>query len=134
VFTPESVIITLKVAVSAVTLLLLASLAALVAGNKQLHGRINVIFFILTLTTVLGFEVVIRLFNPDLTAGFSDEARRALTLHLCFSVPAAIILPVMLITGKRYPRFHRALSVLFAALWAGTFISGVFFLPHSFEG
>jgi len=134
VFTPESVIITLKIAVSAVTLLLLASLAALVAGNKQLHGRINVIFFILTLTTVLGFEVVIRLINPELTAGFSDEARRALTLHLCFSVPAAIILPVMLITGKRYPRLHRALSVLFAALWAGTFISGVFFLPHSFEG
>lgn len=133
--TPENVILTLKVAVVAVTLLLLVSLAALLAGRKRLHGRLNTVFFFLTLTAVLGLEVIIRFVNPQLTAGFSDAARQALAVHLCFSVPAVLILPLMLYTGKRGRRqVHLTLSIFFSVLWVGTFVTGVFFLPHSFEG
>jgi len=43
------VILVLKVAVIAVTVLLVASLTALARGNIRLHGRINYVFFVLTL-------------------------------------------------------------------------------------
>lgn len=131
-FTPDVIIPVLKVAVGAVTVLLLASLVALWKGNRRLHGRINVAFFVLTITVVLGLEVIIRFVNPEFTAGFSPEDRRALTIHLAFSVPAALVLPFMLYSGKAHRRWHVTLSVLFGALWAGTFVTGIFFLPHSF--
>jgi hypothetical protein len=131
---PGAVILTLKIAFGAVTVLLGASLVALAAGKPKWHGRINTVFFGLTAATVLGFELVIRLLQPDLTAGFTTEQREALTVHLGFAVPAAVMLPAMLLTGRReYKAVHRTLAVLFLALWAGTFVTGVFFLPHTFD-
>jgi hypothetical protein len=134
------VIITLKVAVAAVTVLFLLSLVALAKGNYRLHGRINVVFLTLTLLAVLGLEVVSRLVYPmlsgddqDLFSYFDPATRRALRVHLCFSVPSALVLPVMLYLGLTHRRsWHVALGVLFALLWAGTFVTGIFFLPHSF--
>jgi len=132
------VIIALKLAVAAVTVLFLLSLVALAKGRYRLHGRINVVFFTLTLLAVLGLEVVSRLVYPlvsgddrDLFSYFDQETRRALRVHLCFSVPSALVLPVMLylgLTGRR--RWHVALGALFVVLWAGTFVTGIFFLPH----
>jgi len=128
--TGPEIILTLKVLVSAVTVLLVASIAAVLSGRKRLHGQINTVFFILTLTTVLGFELLIRL-GTDITAGFSDEARQALRIHLFFSIPSALLMPVMLWsgwTGRRW--LHRPLAAVFALLWLGTFLTGVLFLPN----
>jgi uncharacterized membrane protein YozB (DUF420 family) len=128
-----TVILTLKIAVSAVTLMLLASLAALRVGDYRLHGRINVVFFTLTLLTLFAFEVVIRLIVPGVFQYISerDDLRRALNIHLCFAIPSALLMPAMLYTGlKRHRRVHLTLAVLFGILWAGTFVTGVFFLPH----
>lgn len=129
--TGPNVILTLKVAVAAVTILLLASLVALATGRRQLHGRINFFFFILTLAAVLGLEGLIRFINPNVFDYFDDEARRMLRLHLWFSVPAAILLPVMYFTGRTgRGRLHFALALVFVILWAGTFVTGIFFLPN----
>lgn len=128
--TGPQIILTLKVLVAAVTVLFVASLVALAAGRKRLHGRINWVFFILTITTVLGFELLLRL-GTDVTSQFSDDARHALRIHLGFSVPSAVFLPVMLLTGaKRRREVHILLGVAFAVLWTGTFVTGIFFLPH----
>jgi hypothetical protein len=132
--TPEVVFLTLKIAVAAVTLLLIASLIALAAGRPDWHGRLNTVFFILTATTVVAFEVVIRLVNPELTAGFTPEQRESLAVHLGFSIPAAILLPAMLWTGKTRRRTaHLLLAAVFSILWAGTVVTGLFYLPHSIE-
>ena len=128
------VILGLKVAVAAVTVLLLASLVALTFGRIRLHGRINLAFFILTVTALLAFEVVIRLLNPTAFVYIDADAdlRRALDIHLCFSVPSALLMPLMLYTGlTRRRTAHLALAVVFGLLWAGTFVTGVFFLPHT---
>ena len=127
---PDTVILTLKTAVAAVTVLLVASLTALAAGRPRLHGRLNVAFFVLTMVAVLAFEVVIRFVVPGLTDRFSPEAKRALSLHLGFSVPSALLLPFMLFSGLRHSRYHVPLGVLFGLLWAGTFVTGIFYLPH----
>jgi hypothetical protein len=133
IMTPENVILGLKVAVGAVTVLLVASLVALAMKRPRLHGRINFVFFVLTMTTVILFEIIVRSFDPSLTAGFSPEAREALRVHLWFSIPSAIVLPAMLYTGMtRKIRIHVPLAVVFLILWTGTFITGVFYLPHSF--
>jgi hypothetical protein len=132
--TPAAVIVILKIAVSAVTVLLVASLLALVCRRPRLHGQINRVFFALTMSTVLLFEGIIRLVNPELTSGFSPEQREALTIHLAFAIPSAVLLPVMLYTGvRRRKRLHVTIAFGFLALWAGTFVTGVFFIPHSFE-
>lgn len=123
------IILTLKVLVAAVTVLLLASLAALAAGRPRLHGRLNAVFFALTMLTVAGFEGLLQF--VDVKSAFDPAAREALRVHLYFAVPSAIILPAMFLTGWRgWKRLHLALSVVFAAVWAGTFVTGVFFLPH----
>jgi uncharacterized membrane protein YozB (DUF420 family) len=131
--TGPTVILVLKSAVLAVTVLLLASLIALWRGHVWLHGRINLVFFVLTATTLVAFELLIRVLRPDLFQYIADNdsLRQALQIHLCFSVPSALLMPVMLytgLTGRR--RLHLALAWLFGALWVGTFITGVFFLPH----
>jgi len=132
--TPGAVILALKIAVGVVTVLLAASLVALASGRPKWHGRINTVFFALTAITVLGFEGVIRFLRPDLTAGFTPEQREALTVHLSFSIPAAVMLPAMLITGRRQLKtLHKLLAVLFLVLWTGTFVTGIFFLPHTCE-
>lgn len=132
--TGPNVILTLKIAVSAVTVLLLVSLAVLARGNQRLHGRINVVFFTLTLVTVLGFEAIIQFIEPSIFQYIKDHAelRRALNIHLCFSVPSALLMPAMLYTGLSHRRqVHIVLAVVFGLLWTGTVVTGVFLLPHS---
>src|SRR5438874_4537481 len=90
---PAIVILTLKIAVSAVTIVFIASLIALANGRQRLHGQINRVFFGLTMTTVLAFEAFIRFVDPQLTAGFSAEQHEALTVHLAFAIPSAVLLP-----------------------------------------
>jgi uncharacterized membrane protein YozB (DUF420 family) len=132
------VILTLKAAVLAVTVLFVLALLALWRGNVRLHGRINLAFFVLTLTAVLGLEVLSRMIYPwvsgderDLFSYFDAETKRWLRIHLCFSVPAALLLPLMLFSGLRHRRnWHIALGILFTVLWTGTFVTGIFFLPH----
>lgn len=128
--TGPQIILTLKILVAAVTVLLVASLVALVLRRPRLHGRINTVFFVLTLTTVIGFEVLLQF--VDVSASFDPETRQALRTHLWFSVPSALLLPVMLYTGKTGRKsVHIAFGVAFSILWAGTFVTGVFFLPHA---
>ena len=127
------VILVLKVAVVAVTALLAASLVALARGQYLLHGRINTVFFILTLAALVGLEMVARLVNPALFDDFftRHDKKQALWTHLAFSMPAAFLLLVMLATGKKHwRRFHIVVGLLFLVVWTGTVITGVFFLPH----
>jgi uncharacterized membrane protein YozB (DUF420 family) len=130
VLTPANIILTLQVAVAAVTALLAASLVALWRGQYRLHGRINVVFFVLTLTAVLGLEVIIRIIDPEMFYfEGSEDLRQALQVHLCFSIPAVVLMCGMLVTGKMHRRtMHLTLAGLFAVAWAGTFITGLFFL------
>jgi hypothetical protein len=128
-----TIILILKIAVIAVTLLFGTSLVALAKGNYRLHGRINIVFFALTFLTVIGLEVVARVLSPALFAEHfeSHQAQTNLRVHLCFSMPAALLLPFMLYTGlKRNRAWHVSLAAVFLVLWTGTFITGVFFLPH----
>jgi hypothetical protein len=133
--TPQNVILTLKVAVFAVTVLLLCSLVALLRGNYRLHGRINVVFFTLSLMAVLGLELVARVLIPQPFHIYITEnptVRQALGTHLWFSVPSTFLMPAMLYTGlKGHRRVHLAFAVLFSVLWTGTFVTGIFFLPHN---
>jgi hypothetical protein len=129
--TGPTVLLILKSAVLTVTALLLASLVALARGNYRLHGRINLAFAVLTIGAVLGLEVLVRFIDPTIFDYFDAQTRQALSVHLCFSVPAAMLLPVMLYTGLTHRRrVHLTLAVLFGVFWAGTLVTGVFFLPH----
>jgi hypothetical protein len=127
------IILVLKIAVIAVTILWLASLVALAMGKTRLHGRINMVFFALTLAALVGLELIARVVDPELFDQFLDErnAKGILYVHLGFSLPSAALLFVMLFTGLKHKRtFHIAAGILFSMLWTGTFITGVFFLPH----
>ncbi len=131
--TGSNIILTLKITVAAVTCLFLASLVALLRGNYRLHGWINTVFMVLTLTALLGLEVVARLLRPGVFEEHFNQtgAWTALYVHLCFSLPAAVVLVAMFLTGRAHrATLHVALGVLFAVLWTGTFITGIFFLPH----
>lgn len=131
--TGPNVILALKVAVALVTVLLIASTIAVARGHYRLHGRLNLAFFTLTLVTLLGFEVIIQIVQPEIFQYIKgdEELGRALRIHLCFSVPSALLMPAMLYTGLTHRRqLHLVLAVLFALLWAGTFVTGIFFLPH----
>lgn len=128
--TGADVILTLKVLVCLVTALYLAAVIAIATGQRRLHGRINRVFFVLTMATVLGFEVLLRV-GTDVTSTFSPEARQALRVHLTFAVPSALCLPVMMISGvMHWRKLHVPLALIFTLLWIGTFVTGVFFLPH----
>ncbi len=137
------VILILKIAVSTVTLLWIGSMIALACGKTRLHGRINIAFFALTLTALIGLEVITNLISPGMISEFlgtrvvnipilgSRAAKEMLKVHLGFSMPAAGLLFVMLFTGLKHKRtFHIAAGILFGVLWTGTFITGIFFLPH----
>ncbi len=129
------VILILKIAVIAVTLLWLASLVALALGKTRLHGRINLVFFGLTLAALIGLEVIVRIISPGIFDNYEHHAENAMTVHLSFSVPAAALLFVMLFTGLKHKRnLHVAAGILFSVLWIGTFITGVFFLRSCIEG
>lgn len=128
--TGPQIILTLKILVSIVTILFALSLVALAKGKTKLHGRINTAFFVLTMLTVIVFELLIR-FSIDVSSTFSPEARSALKIHLFFSVPAAFVLPAMFLTGRFHRRsLHIGLGILFTILWIGTFITGIFTIPH----
>ncbi|MBX9585329.1 MAG: hypothetical protein K2X87_33905 [Gemmataceae bacterium] len=127
--TGPDIILTLKVLVAAVTVLLLAALAALAAGRPRLHGRLNTLFLVLTLATVAGFELLLQF--VDVKAAFDPATRAALRVHLYFAVPAAVVIPVMWVLGRTgRKRAHLTLAAAFAVLWAGTVVTGLFFLPH----
>jgi uncharacterized membrane protein YozB (DUF420 family) len=131
--TGPNVILALKIAVVAVTVLLLTSLVALWRGNYRLHGRINLAFFTLTLVTILGFEAIIQIFEPSIFNYIKErpDLLKALNIHLCFSVPAALLMPAMLYTGLTHRgTVHLILAVVFGVLWSGTVVTGVFLLPH----
>jgi hypothetical protein len=129
--TPGLVVLILKIAVIAVTLLWIASLIALALGKTRLHGQINYVFFGLTLTALLGLEMVVRVVHPGLFDDYTHHMEHAMVVHLAFSVPAAVLLFVMLFTGIRHlRRLHITTGILFSVLWIGTFITGVFFLRH----
>ena len=132
--TGPQIILTLKVLVASVTVLLLASLVALALGKPRLHGHINTVFFALTMLTVFGFEGLIQ-FGVPITEAFDAAAHQALMIHLCFAIPSAVLLPVMLFTGKtRRKTIHLVFAALFSVMWAGTFVTGIFFLPHTGAG
>lgn len=132
--TPQNVILSLKVAVFAVTVLLVCSLVALARGNYRLHGRINLVFFTLSLMAVLGLELTARVLIPeafDTYISGNPGVSQALRTHLWFSVPSTILMPAMLYTGLKGQRSgHVLLGLLFGALWVGTFVTGIFYLPH----
>jgi hypothetical protein len=128
------VILILKVAVVAVTLLLIASLVALALGRYRLHGRINLVFFSLTLFALVGLEAIARLIEPDLFTDYftKTDAWTELYIHLCFSVPSALLLPILLYSGLRGRiKLHFPLALVFLVFWTGTLITGVFFLPYN---
>jgi hypothetical protein len=125
------IILILKIAVAAVTVLWLASLVALALGRTKLHGRINIVFFALTLAALVGLEVVARIVMPDVFDEYVKVNGDVLRLHLAFSLPSAGLLFVMLFTGLWHNRYlHIGAGILFAVLWAGTFYTGIFMLPH----
>jgi hypothetical protein len=132
---PGMIILILKIAVVAVTLLWIGSLIALASGNIRLHGRINMVFFALTLAALIGLEVIVRLIDPGIFKSYFErhQAETAMFVHLCFSIPSALLLFVMLFAGlKHYRLFHVTTGIVFGILWTGTFITGIFFLPHEF--
>lgn len=134
--TPTLVILSLKYAVGAVTLLLCMSLIALAKGKVQLHGKINVVFFVLTLAALLLFEIVVRMIDPVLFSGLwrNPELAKSLKIHLCFAVPSALIMGIMLFTGLRKFRvLHRRVAIVFLVCWIGTFYTGIFWLPNYVE-
>jgi hypothetical protein len=127
------VILILKIAVAGVTVLWIGSLIALFSGNTRLHGRINIVFFALTIAALTGLEVVVRVISPGIFDDYFERhhAQNAMSVHLMFSVPSAVLLFFMLFTGLRHKRnFHIAAGILFSLLWTGTFITGIFYLPH----
>ncbi len=128
--TGPEILLTLKVLVSVVTVLFAAAIVAIATGHRRLHGRLNFAFFVLTMTTVLGFELLLRL-GTDVSASFSPEAKAALRVHLVFAVPSALLLPLMLWSGAtRRRRLHVPLAVVFTLLWAATVYTGLFTLPN----
>jgi uncharacterized membrane protein YozB (DUF420 family) len=134
VLTPERVLLSLKIAVLAVTVIFLGSQVALLRGNYRLHGRLNLAFSVLTLAALLGLELVTRVVAPELFTEYFDRTGSwtALYIHLGFAVPSALVLPCMLYTGLRGLRsVHLTLAGLFVIVWTGTVVTGVFFLPHA---
>ncbi len=126
--TGPQIILTLKVLVVTVTALLALSLVALAMKKPRLHGQINTVFFALTMLTVLCFEGFLQVVN--VSELFTPEARHALHVHLYFSVPSTLLLPVMMATGKMHRRrLHIGFGLLFVTLWSGTVITGLG-LPH----
>ncbi len=125
------IILILKIAVATVTVLWIASMIALAFGRTRLHGRINIAFFALTLVAVVGLELMARFIMRNTFDDYVRDNGDALRVHLAFSLPSAAMLFLMLFTGLKHRRnFHIAAGILFGVLWTGTFITGIFFLPH----
>ncbi len=134
--TPTLVILSLKIAVGAVTILLCFSLLALSMGKVKVHGKINLLFFILTLATLLIFEVFIRMIDPTLFKSLwqNPELAKSLKIHLCFAVPSAVLMGLMLFTGLKQKKIlHTRVAILFLICWMGTFYTGIFWLPNKVD-
>ena len=130
--TGPNIILVLKLAVAAVTVLWLLSLVALLVKRFRLHGQLNLVFMVLTLVAVFGLEFLIRVYDPKMFDYFDEATKRLMAVHLCFSVPAAVLLPVMYVTGRTgRSRLHYVLAAIFSVCWIGTFITGIFYLPHT---
>jgi len=128
------IILVLKIAVIAVTVLLATSFFPLSRGNTRLHGRINLVFFALTLAALVGLELIVQWLSPGLFDEYltRHDAKGALRIHLAFSLPSAALLGIMLFTGLGHRRkLHIGMGICFLILWTGTFVTGVFFLPHA---
>jgi hypothetical protein len=95
------IILALKAAVLAVTVLLLASLVALVCGKYRLHGRIGTAFFVLTACALVALEVITRWVDAAVFAYLEtdSELQRGLAVHLGFAIPATVLMGLMLLTG-----------------------------------
>ena len=132
ILTGPNVILALKVAVGLVTVILACAGIAAWRHNYRLHGRLNFVFFVLTMTALVAFEVVIRMIKPDIYEYLKADPviYPRLTIHLSFAIPSALLMPVMLWTGMKKRALHRKLTIVFAVLWTLTFLTGVFFLPH----
>jgi hypothetical protein len=104
-----TIILALKVAVLAVTVLLLASLVALVYGQYRLHGRIGTAFFLLTAGALASLEVIMRWVDPAVLAYLEtdSELKHALGVHLGFAVPATVLMDLMLLMGSLHRRRWR---------------------------
>ena len=127
------VILSLKTAVTAVTILLFLSLVALYRGNVSLHGRINMVFFILTVAALFVFEVVTRMMDPLLFQSIWKDADLSakLRIHLGFALPSALLMGVMMFTGIKHKAvLHKRISWVFLICWTGTFLTGIFWLPN----
>jgi hypothetical protein len=134
VLTAAWVILSLKIAVIAVTLLLIASLVALARGKYRLHGIINTVFFALTMTAVIGLEVIANIIRPGMFREYftRTDSWTEFYIHLCFSIPCAVLAPVVLYTGLRGRiHIHYPLALIFLVGWIGTFVTGVFFFSHA---
>jgi hypothetical protein len=130
-----NVILGLKIAVLIVTAILLSSFIPLIQGNYRLHGRINMGFFALTGMSLLLLEYLAHVYDPQMFDYFDANTHSALRVHLCFALPAVVMLPLMLITGLSHRRrMHLLLAGIFAVLWIGTVFTGLFRLPHSPAG
>ncbi len=127
-----ALILALKTAVAIASILLALSLVALKAGKVRLHGQINLVFFLAVMATLVGFEVVLRLVHPGIYDWIKEDPvlLARLRIHLCFAIPSALLLPVMLYTGFAKKAIHIKLAVLFGILWIGTAVTGIFGLPH----
>lgn len=118
---------------TAVTILLFLSLVALYRGNVSLHGRINMVFFILTVAALFVFEVVTRMMDPLLFQSIWKDADLAakLRIHLGFALPSALLMGVMMFTGIKHKAvLHKRISWVFLICWTGTFLTGIFWLPN----
>ena len=134
--TPTLVILSLKFAVGAVTVLLVFSLIALVKGKIKLHGKINLAFFILTVAALFLFEIVVRMIDPVLFSGLwkNAELAKSLKIHLCFAVPSVFLMGIMLFTGlRKYRVWHTRVAIVFLVCWVGTFYTGIWWLPNHVE-
>jgi hypothetical protein len=132
VLTGPNVILVLKIAVAAVSVLLAASIACAALGRYRWHGRINIVFFVLTLSAVLGLEAIIRFIDPTIFDNYGAEFHRIMSIHLRFSIPSAVLLPFMLLTGLMHRRtIHLMIGACFLVCWIGTFYTGIFLLPQS---
>jgi uncharacterized membrane protein YozB (DUF420 family) len=70
----------------------------------------------------------VRFLEPRLFDYLRDS--RIFFIHLCFSVPALLLMPAMLYTGLSHRRgIHLTIAALFGVCWVGTFVTGIFFLP-----
>jgi hypothetical protein len=78
--------------VLAVTCLLAARSLPSCGQRYRLHGRINTVFFILTVTALLALEVIIRILDPSISTVTTGMAA-GLFVHLCFGAggPAATV-------------------------------------------